>query len=103
MRIVDSNYNIIYECSLKGETLHKFWAEQCKLGWSEYCLDDTVLFTAVSGSIIMDFGNLSYSSLGIDEKRVVELAARKHDYLVDNWNVKPYLILNKQTIMFTEL
>ena len=109
MKIIDKENKLIYECDLTGADLLHYWAGEiglevitAKFRNPEPPFEDIYYLTTASGSCILDWC-LSYNKLDTDTNRVIELAARKYDYIWRGFQVRPYEVIDPDTVKFTEL
>ena len=96
MNVYNPNGDIVYSCSLRGEPLREYYRKE---------LDRLANMSGGLkgyGSTILDFGNLSRSPLSYDHKMIVDLAARRMNYL-SGANVKPFVVTPLEECLFYEL
>jgi len=89
MKIFDKNNKLIYECNLKGDELRAFYRKEIGLkeGYA---------------SMIFDLSFYGDCMTPIDVRYIIELAARKYDYL-QGLGIKSWNAVYGHGIVFTEL
>lgn len=89
MVVYDKNGLVIYKTRNRGKFLEEEWRKKC--GIREHY-----------GSTVQDFGFWP-KNISKDEKSVVEIAAKKYDYLKFGWTVKSFVITPLEEIIFYQL